>query len=88
MRLPAWSEMIRTVDVPSTSTVYSNACERPASEPTPRPAAAPPMPRNARLLPDCPLPVASPMPPPTSVPTVRDVESVTVVVWTLVMRPY
>ena len=67
------------VVLPSMSTVYSKACERPARLPTPRPAAAPPMVRSARLLPDWPLPLARPMPPPTTVPTLRAVELVSVV---------
>ena len=62
--------------VPPISTVYSKACERVAKLPTCRPAVAPTAVRSARLLPDWPLPVARPTPPPTTVPTLRAVLSV------------
>jgi hypothetical protein len=87
-RLPACSETMRMVLVPPISTVYSKACVRVTLSPTRPPTAAPPTVRSARLLLEFPLPEASPMPPPTSLPTLRPVLSSTVVCLTAVMRPY
>ena len=87
-RLPAWSETMRTVEVPPTSTVYSKACELPVRPPTARPAAPPAAARSARLLLDWFLPLASPSPPPTIMPTFCEVPLVSVTGVTAVMRPY
>ena len=79
---------MRTVLVPPTSTVYSKACDWPMRPPTARPAVPPAVARSARLLLDWPPPLASPSPPPTSMPTFCELRLVSVTCETAVMRPY
>ncbi len=62
--------VIRIVLVPPISTVYSKPVDEPAAPASRLPTAAPPTPRSARLLRDCPEPEATPSAPPTSVPAV------------------
>ncbi len=71
-RNPAVSVTMRIVEVPSTSTVYSNAVLRDIAPAARLPTAAPPRPRSARLLLDWPEPEATPSAPPTSVPAARE----------------
>ena len=87
-RRPACSVTIRIVFVPPISTVYSKPVDDPAAPPTRLPTAAPPTPRNARLLGDCPEPDATPSAPPTMVPAALRALVLDVAWRTAVMRPW
>ena len=85
--MPASSVTIRIVEVPPTSTVYSNVGRELVMAPMRRPAAAPPMVRNAWLLPDWLEPDASPIAPPIRAPPVWALPDDAEPCVTAVMRP-